>query len=243
MTYLSTRIASLPWYDLPFTKHHLDSVFGSIHRQLKSLGYKDLPHALDRITPLKEQWENSALFLSQCCGPDLRTPAGSSLQVIARPVFNNLDCEPGDYYSHIVAVKNNISATPRIVINSKSSFSGCTALLNWLHATGRNYKHCLISGSHTGSMEKLLCNEADVAAIDAYSWQFIKNNDLTIIDQSASAPAPPFVRHSGCTIDSSTLSKVLDRAFNEHGQRLNLTRLVPADNEMYRQTLPDTQRS
>lgn len=173
------------------------------------------------------------------------TPAGQALKVIARPVFNTLDCPPGYYYSHIVTTSNNLSATPDIVVNSPSSFSGCTALLGWLRKTGREYNRYQISGSHTGSVECLHAGNAEVAAIDAYSWRLMKRDGLRVIDRGEIAPAPPFVSNVECGIDYSALTKAIDLAYRKHGKPLQLTKLLPADNQLYltQQTKPEHLRT
>ena len=228
-------IASLPWYDFPSSRSHLDSVYRLIQQQLarKGVDGKLLPEQLDRQTLLQEQWSNKSLILSQCCGPDLCSPAGRALKVIARPVFNTLDCQPGYYFSHIVTRSKNLSDTPNIVVNSNTSYSGCTALLNWLKKTGRSYKHYQVSNSHQGSINRLLSGEADVAAIDAYSWQFIEHDGLQIIDRSETALAPPFVCHNECDIDHRTLASALELSFREKGAPLHLTKIASADNQLY----------
>jgi len=225
--------ASLPWYDFPSTAKHLDDVYSQICQHLLDALNLSLAETLDRQTPLHEQWSDSALFLSQCCGPDLQTPAGQALEVIARPVFNTLNCPPGYYYSHIVARHKKLGPAPNVVVNSTTSFSGHTALLNWLAQNDRSYSNYQISRSHQGSINRLLSGEADVAAIDAYSWQFINDDNLEIIGRSETAPAPPFVRHSDCGIDAVRLSTAIDMAFRESGKQLQLTTLAPADNQLY----------
>lgn len=123
--------ASLPWYDFPSTEKYLDSVYRQIRQPLMDSSCHGLPEQLDRLTPLAEQWSDKSLFLSQCCGSDLQSPAGCQLDVIARPLFNSLDGPAGYYFSHIVSRSKNL-ATPNIVVNATTSFSGCTALLSWL---------------------------------------------------------------------------------------------------------------
>jgi len=173
------------------------------------------------------------LFLSQCCGPDLYTQAGSELKAFARPVFNTLDCPAGHYYSHIVAKNINVGSNPVIAVNADTSFSGCTALLKWLERTGRAPQQCKISGSHQNSLFQLLSGAADVAAIDAYSWQFIDHDELKIIDRSETAPAPPFVCHSECIVSPKAIYDALRAAFKDQGEPLQLTELMPADNRLY----------
>ncbi len=234
-------IASLPWYDFPSTRRHLDSVYQQLRQQLILAGVdrEQLTPQLDRQIPLYEQWSDRRLLLSQCCGPDLHTPAGRALKIIARPVFDTLDCPAGYYFSHIVSGSKKPGAHPVIVVNSQSSFSGCVALLKWLDKTGRNYKQAIVSNAHQNSIDRLRSGEADVAAIDAYSWQFLDHDGLEIIDQSETAPSPPFVCHQDCSVDLNILATALEMAIREQGRPLHITELAATDNLCYPMSMTD----
>ncbi|MDP5291950.1 hypothetical protein Q9290_06555 [Oceanimonas sp. CHS3-5] len=125
-------IASLPWYDLPPARAGLDAFWCALRYELEQVCALPLPRTLERSLPLIDQWSHSGLLLSQCCGPDLFTPAARHLVPVARPVFADLDCAPGHYYSHIVTACRTLPARPRLVVNSPSSRSGCAALYEWL---------------------------------------------------------------------------------------------------------------
>lgn len=229
-------IATLPWYDLPATSSALDTLWHSIRLQLRlteSDGYKRLPTELTRSSDLTGLWQNTDLILSQCCGPDLFTPQAALLEPFARPVFSMLECAPGEYYSHIVTGEEVLPEHPRLVINSLTSRSGCFALLEWLKEQGSKPVSIEVSGSHQESLQWLKQNRADLAAIDAQSWNFLTTDQLHIIGRSRPAPAPPFVMHRGSPLSGEILYKALEQAILSNGGSLGLGGLIPADRELY----------
>lgn len=155
-----------------------------------------VPAQLDRNTPLDKQWANPMLLISLCCGPDLFTPAAAHLQVIARPVFEDLDCDEGHYFSHIVYNPQYSGGLARLVVNSLSSRSGHGALIEWCKQRKIATQQLSVSGSHHNSLAALRQNQADFAAIDAHSWNLLQEKDLDIIGRSAQALAPPYVMHA-----------------------------------------------
>ena len=200
-------VATLPWYDLPATGPALDALWQNIRQQLRLTatdGCKLLPTGLTRNTDLTELWQNPGLLLSQCCGPDLFTQQAMALIPVARPVFSMLDCAPGDYYSHIVTGTGSLPEHPRLVINGLTSRSGCFALLEWLEQQSIKPASIEVSGSHQESLQWLKQNRADLAAIDAQSWNFLRTESLYIIGRSRPAPAPPRL---SCTKTAQCLKK------------------------------------
>ena len=195
-------IACLPWYDLPPVENEIDRFYFTLREtllsQLTLAGVSStpvqIPEQRDRQARPEEQWANPQLLLSQCCGGDLFTNDGGQLVPLARPVFKELDCESGNYYSYIVA-HNSLNNTPRIAINSSSSYSGCISLFNWLKREGMQSRKVTVSGSHQASLALLQRGEVDVIAVDANTWQLLDLGGKDIIDKTDEAPAPPFVCH------------------------------------------------
>ena len=210
-------LVSLPWYDVAATHESLDDFWSVLRRELEDAGIDELPRGLDRTTPLRDQWQRPGLIVSQCCGLDLFTRAAESLVPIARPLFSDIDCEPGNYFSHIVAIGKVNGQPRRAVINSASSRSGCAALLEWATEQGWLNLEVVISGSHRESLHYLRDDLADIAAIDAHSWNLLDNSGISIIGQSGAAPAPPFVAHQECSVSPAITLQALTRAVSEAG--------------------------
>ena len=60
-------LASLPWYDVAATHASMDDFWSVLRRELEKAGVHELPRDLDRTTPLRDQWQQSGLVVSQCC--------------------------------------------------------------------------------------------------------------------------------------------------------------------------------
>jgi hypothetical protein len=214
---------------------------------LRDHGIENIPARLQRRSALqsddeprcnqhvKSLWQSPLLMLSQCCGPDLFTREGDSLEVIARPAFAELDCQPGSYFSYIVGRTEHLPPTPRIAVNALSSRSGYFALVEWLCQRGISISTVQVSGSHKNSILLLENGHADIAAIDAHTliqsdWQL----QLPVIGQSGEAPSPPFVFHRDCGIDSELMVSALEHAIRLQGTAIGINGLLPCGRQHYR---------
>ena len=224
--------AALPWYNFPETRLILDSIWKDVVAELRVAGVEHLPEFLDHATPHSALLRKRSLTLSQCCGPDLFEDA-INMVPFAAPLISAYEVAPGYYFSHIVTGKSQGLNNPRVVINSQTSHSGCTAAKIWLEAQGiTNYK-MYESGSHHNSVRELQAGRADIAAIDALSWRFLDTHDLKILDNSKPALAPPFIAGDESTIATELMSPMLNRAFKRHGKPLGITGLVPVTKADY----------
>lgn len=170
-------IASFPWYDLPSVRWANDALW-------RAMG---LGGELDRETPVDAQWRSDALFVSQACGLDLFL-ADAPIEPVLAPVFD-LDCEPGSYYSVLVGARTGVAA-----VNSLSSRSGLSALL-----TVAEPSSMIVTGSHRASLDAVRRGQADLACIDAVTWDILSRDEpdcvdgVSVLERTSSAPAPPFV--------------------------------------------------
>ncbi|GAA3529782.1 hypothetical protein [Zobellella aerophila] len=228
-------VASLPWYDLPVMQQRLDDFWSVLKAELLKRGTGPLPDELERRLPLAEQWAQPGLVISQCCGPDLFTLPAQLLRPVARPIFSDLDCTPGHYFSHIVIAEGRgQNASGRFVVNSTSSRSGCAALFEWAAAHGRACDEVLVSGSHAASLDCLREGHAGLAAIDAHSWPLLDTEGIVILGRSTEAPAPPFVMHRDCPVSPGTLLEALGHALERAGKRVNIQGILATDSHVYR---------
>ena len=174
--------ASFPWYDLPSVRWANDTLW-------HATGY---PGRLNRHQAAPELWHDPDLLVTQSCGLDLFL-SEAPIEPIAAPVFD-LDCEPGMYFSHIVGNINGRVAA----VNSLSSRSGWSALLSICTP-----QRVIVTGSHQASIKALKTGIADVAAIDAVTWNIIARDlpamiaGLEIVERSSNAPSPPYVVRRG----------------------------------------------
>lgn len=226
-------IASLPWYDLPQTHTAVDQFWNVLATALQDHALDGVPATLDRNTPLPDQWALSRLLLSQCCGPDLKTTAAQQLSTIARPVFSDLDCTPGSYFSHIVASRPYLGGTARLAANALSSRSGYGALIEWTQKHAVPVEGIAVTGSHAASLQALREGRADLAAIDAHSWNLLQVDDLHIIDHSSEALAPPYVMHCSNNRKSDKVAQALAQAIDHAGHLIGIKGVLKTTNTDY----------
>ena len=226
--------AALPWYNFPATRHSLDSVWGEAAAELRTTGYSEVPRTLDHEIPYNALYSYPRLTLSQCCGLDLFAAHTADVEPFAAPVISGLAACAGKYYSHIVTRPGANLDNPRVAINNSLSHSGHTAILGWLANQGVGYYTTSLSGSHARSILALRRGHADLAAIDALSWQHLDTTGLHILDSSAPAQAPPFITGRESGIPLVELTAVLDRAFKRFGKSIGIIGVVPISRSEYR---------
>ena len=215
------RRAQLPWYDHPGSSAALDRFWRCVREALRASGEYDVPERLTRGVDVRAQWRSPGLLLSQCCGPDLFTPAGADLVPIARPTFADLDVGAGRYFSHVVG-RVPTDVHPRIVVNETSSRSGHGALREWLGAEGLHAGRVIVSGSHAASIVALRRGAAGLAAIDAHSWRWLDTRGLEVIGRSAAAPSPPWVMHRHAGVEPARMRAALVRAVEYCGDAIGI---------------------
>ncbi|MEM9620540.1 MAG: hypothetical protein AAF993_02755 [Pseudomonadota bacterium] len=218
--------AALPWYNLPQTRPTLDAMWEMIRGLLTAQGYAALPERLSHALPYQTQWSNPQTLLSQCCGLDLAFPHSRSIEPVAVPVMGCLDSAPGTYYSVIIKrAHGQVPTRLKVAVNSKHSHSGHTNLYAWLHREGLVADAMMDTGSHQASSEAVRSGFADLAAIDAYTWQYLNQADLGVAAVSQSALAPPFVTGVASPIKSQDLYAALDQAVHTLGRQIGWTGL------------------
>ena len=226
------RLADFPWYDNPKTMDLWSDFWVVIRRVLQSRGVRNVPKELDRKTEPRNQWRSPRLLLSQCCGLDLHYDDTDCIVPVARPVIPELQCEPGDYYSYVIALRD-VRNPGRIVVNSERSRSGCSGLVEWLQGRGMRPESTLVSGSHQQSIRYVKEGIADVAAIDAYSACFLDMSLIKVIGTTRPTAAPPFITRSDIDIPRGVLMEALEEAARLKGAPLGITGIKPTDREDY----------
>ena len=216
-------VVSLPWYDTPISAARIDAFWGVLKLELESR-LPVVPIELDRCRPLHIQWQDPGLLLSQCCGPDLESATCNQLIPLMRPVFSDLECEPGRYYSHIIQRPASSNIT-RAAINSITSQSGFHSLKSWLGKRAAELTF-VTTGSHQASIDMLRRGEADIAAIDAHSWPLLNLTGANIIDRSQTSLTPPFICHRESLPVSKEIQAALSSAVMRAGELLEISAVI-----------------
>jgi|TARA_B110000211_G_C14028377_1_gene530914 ABC-type phosphate/phosphonate transport system substrate-binding protein len=230
---VSLKIVSFPWYDLPASRVDLDGFWQLLRADLKAAGIEQLSQSLDRSTAYVDQWCSPELLLSQCCGLDLFTREGANLLPFCRPVFTDVPCTPGNYFSYVISQTTRARpfTKPRIAINSPTSHSGSTVLWEWLQ--GVMPQQIIVSGSHQASINLVRNDVVDLAAIDAHSWQLLDHTGVNIIGKTSEAPTPPFITVKNHHAHVKDLLTAMHNTIAATGSLLQISTLLPCDVNTY----------
>lgn len=209
-------IASLPMYDRAETAAANDALWQGVRA---ALGHG--PATLNRDGDLWGHWHSPDLLLSQTCGYPYRARLHGKVTLVGSPVLDLPDCPPGFYYSVLVVRADDSRAQPedfasaRLAYNDALSQSGWAAPQNWAAARGFIFSNPIHTGAHRASALAVAEGRADIAALDALSWQLMQAHDpftagLRVLAHTEPTPALPYITALGR--DAESLSAALDTA-------------------------------
>lgn len=228
-------IASLAMYEREQTKELLNTLWSYVQVELHAQGI-DAPNKLTKSAADLEFWARHDLVLSQTCGLPYRAALHDRVHLVASPIHNIDGCPSGYYRSAIVIRANDIRirlhdfSSAKIICNNVMSQSGYAALkANWLAEELLWPELVIFSGSHSASARTVAAGGADIAAIDAVTWQLIKDyddfaQDLKVLTWTEPTPALPFICALQFDSDSvaSALSVGINRLTDSERQTLRL---------------------
>ena len=153
-------------------------------------------------------WGSKEFFFSQTCGLPYRLFLSDKVTLIGTPNYGLEGCKPGYYNSVFIARSEDKSKILSNFLSSKFAFnelysqSGWAAAEEHLGSLKNKFSKFILSGSHRNSAKLVSEGKADIAAIDALSFKFIKKYDsfssnLSIIEKTRSTPGLPFIAHLG----------------------------------------------
>lgn len=172
-------IASLGMYDRPETAAAHDRLWAHIRDGLRAEGIK----APDTLTRGEQAywnaWTAPDLVFSQTCGFPFRARLHDKVTLIGTPDYGLPGCPPGHYNSVFVARKDDPRRTlaefshAPFAYNEDLSQSGWAAPQNHAAAHGLHFPASLQTGGHRLSALAVAEGRADLAAIDALTWQLL----------------------------------------------------------------------
>jgi len=221
-------IACLPMYDWPEVRPATDALWTAMATAFARHGI-DAPAALDREMRREDAWAAPNLVLGQTCGlPFMRTLRGRAT-MLGSPVYDLPDAEPGDYYSVVVARTDDPAAAVadfrgrRVAFNGADSQSGYAALqivVAPLADDGQFFVTGLATGTHRASAAAVAEGRADIAALDAVSWELLRDYDpvvaraLKIIATTPVSPGLPYITSLADASRRATLNTALAEAID-----------------------------
>ena len=200
-------IASLPMYDRPETRAATDRFWHLIRDALRARGVL-APDDLTRNGDPMDHWTSPNLVMSQTCGLPYRARLSGVVTPFAVADYG-LGYSDGRYTSVIVSHAQGPWRDARIAVNDPLSQSGWAALKIWLEFYQVRTSKLTITGSHAASARLVRDRAADIAAIDARTWQLMLAYDSWSQDlfdvtflggltkPDLSSPGLPFVTRRG----------------------------------------------
>ncbi len=172
----ATPIASLAMYPFEHLRDSYDALWASVRSRLGP----DRPERLDRTTELRAAWREQSLLVGQTCGWPLITQLHDEVTVIGAFDVNVPFAAGGRYRSVIIADKPisiddwRRSAATVVAVNGPDSLSGWISMrVAW----SGEPPTMVTTGSHAESMRAVASGRANLASIDALSFEFLVATD------------------------------------------------------------------
>lgn len=214
-------IAALGMYDRAETAAANDRLWDLIRDGLRSRGIA-APETLTRgEMAYMKGWLSPDLVFSQTCGYPYRALLHGKVALVGTPDCGLPGCPPGHYNSVFIARRNDprldlaaFNGT-RFAYNDDLSQSGWAAPQNHAAAQGLQLPPALKSGGHRLSALAVAEGRADLAALDALTWEMLQRYDAFTADlreltRTEPTPALPFI--AGLHIDPDAAFAALQEA-------------------------------
>lgn len=189
-------IASLAMYPFLPVREATNELWSAVRR---NLGWG--PDQLEWTTVTPEVWHEPDLLVAQCCGWPLVAKFGKTMAVVGTFDYAVPDSMDGTYRSLIVTATDRsldeLRGDPRTLaaVNDYASLSGWISFQNvW-----KGQPQSFVTGAHIESVRALREGRAQVACIDAVSWNLFEEffpdavAGLRIIGQGPRIPCLPIM--------------------------------------------------
>ncbi|WP_147125531.1 phosphate/phosphite/phosphonate ABC transporter substrate-binding protein [Shimia ponticola] len=201
-------IASLPMYDAPGQQAANDRLWTLIRDALPF----EAPESLTRGADLWDMWTSDDLLLSQTCGLPYRMSLYDRTNLLGVPDQRLPHASAGNYYSVIIARNPDQS-----IENATLAYNEGRSQSGWAFVAEMNTNPSLCTGSHAASAAAVRDGVADIAAIDASTWRFLRASDPTLADlveiaRTEVSPTLPFITNMADHV--SDLVEALTKAFS-----------------------------
>ncbi|QDL91399.1 hypothetical protein FDP22_06135 [Paroceanicella profunda] len=229
-------IAALPMYDWPEIRPATDAFWNRMRERLARDGIFT-PERLSRELTAAESWAHPDLLLGQTCGWPLTHGLAGHAVPVARPIHDLPGCGDGVYRSAVIvrSGEDRPLHTLRAAVNGADSLSGHHALRRWFARRSIALVPHLVTGAHRASVIAVREGKADIAAIDAVSWELARRHEdtrgLERLGWTEEAPALPFITAPGGP--TAALARALARPGPEIAAALGLIGILPAGLEDY----------
>lgn len=198
-------LVSLSMYDWPETRSATDAYWRALRDSLANYGFA-APSGLTRDSDPHACWRAPDLLLAQTCGLPYVAQLRGRVSIVGTPGYD-IDCGCGSYFSVLVvreaetAADLSAFAGECYAYSDRLSQSGFAAFHQAMRRAGHDpqrWKAAIRTGSHRESIRKVAGGAADIAAIDAVSWQLARRHEpaaakLSVLGESPRTPGLPYI--------------------------------------------------
>jgi len=201
---VSIPLAGLDMYCWPENRDGWNNLWDAIRLELAKLDIS-APQSLTFDRPIEEVWLDPNLLIGHCCGWPYISRLRDRVTLIGRLDFGVAGCPAGFYNSVFIAAKDSdfesleglSSRQPTIAVNGRNSQSGFR-VLHEVFGKIESSERFNVTGSHRDSIRAVAKGEADLAAIDAVTWDLATafepmSSDVKVIGRSAPRPGLPLI--------------------------------------------------
>lgn len=240
-------------YDFAETKSAHTAFWSLVRDHLRKARVRAPKNLSDTIAPM-DVWADEDLVLSHICSLPYRKHF-RHLTVIGASDYGLARCGPGEYRSLFI-VRDDYSADlpedldgATMALNSDDSHSGWGAPATWAINRGMRFRPILWTGSHRHSLVAVVSGEVDFAAIDARSYEILKEIEPTarhvrVIGATDPSPGMTFVTREGQDPAPylAALRHGIARVEDRHRRWLGLKDVIPLPVSAYDLPLPPDPR-
>lgn len=243
-------LATLPMYLRSQTRAAHDALWGLTRASLRDHGHR-APDTLDHTTPHAQTWTRPDLILGQICNLPYRSHVHAVTARVGTCDYGLPDTPPGHYFSFFIVRADDPRDTPtafataRLAVNEADSHSGWGAAWTYAQAHGFAFTRAVLTGAHSASAKALVDGRADIACIDAVSWQLITRHDDTArhlrpIARTATSPGQTLItaQSNDPAPLRAALSQALTALSTDHKTALLLRGLADLPDTDYAFALP-----
>lgn len=192
-------IAALGMYDMPELQAANDRFWALIRAEL---GYG--PIRLARTDTPFDIWKSPDLVFAQTCGMPYRTVLHPKVLLVGTPDYGLPECPPG-YYCSVLVTRTNAPETTEqefrngvFAYNEGLSQSGWAGPMTHLQRLGISFSALLQTGSHLASARAVADGKADLAGLDAITWELLRKHEplaqsLKEVARTQPTPGLPFI--------------------------------------------------
>jgi ABC-type phosphate/phosphonate transport system substrate-binding protein len=238
-------IASLPMYLRPETRAATNALWAATRDALRARGIA-APDALDHDASPQAAWADPDLVLSQICNLPWRLGFDRQVTLVAVADHRLPDTPPGHYHSALVIrrddPRDHIAAFngATLALNGADSQSGWGAPAAAAARAGIAFGAARTTGAHLESARAVASGAADIAGIDAVTWEMIARwdpfaRDLRVLARTPPTPALAYVTAAGRDPGPirDALTQALEALPDEARATLGVFAILPPDPDAY----------